>query len=91
MKNNSLISKSCHVEKGELFLCSGLQAVTEIDCRKGVKTQLLLNFKTGEETYVFVLHSGDYVKNGLVMNYCPFCGKDILSHTPIGKQKAKGE
>ena len=88
MENNCLVSKSCHVENGELVMCSGLAAVTESNCRKGIKSQLMMNFKTGKEWYICVAHSGDYVKNGLVMNWCPFCGKDILSHTPL-KEKAK--
>lgn len=86
-KTNALISRKCHIENGEPVLCSGLAAVTESDCRKGVKCELFLDFKTGEEWHLFVVYSGDYVKKGLVMNYCPFCGEDIIGHTPTGKIK----
>ena len=80
-----LISRKCHVEKGDLVPCSGLAAVTDINCRKGIRPQMFMNFKTGKQWHLFMVLSGDFVGKGLIMNYCPFCGEDIVSHTPAGQ------
>jgi hypothetical protein len=84
-------SQPCYVEDGELKMCVGLQGVVEYSCRKGIKSQMFMNFKTGKSWYALIALSGDYVKKGLVMNFCPFCGEDIISHTPVGQQRKDTE
>jgi len=52
----------------------------------GVTEKFIFDFKSGAAVYsVFVLHSGQFRKKGIVLNFCPFCGMAIF------KQPAKGD
>lgn len=45
---------------------------------KGLFARSVLNFVTGEKPGTMVtLHSGDFVGDGVLLNYCPFCGNKM--------------
>lgn len=80
------------MEKKELFLkcsvsedgnhihpCRMLTSVFECDSiKKGIVQYQLHNTQTGKPSRTFfIAKSGDYKKNGLALNFCPFCGEKI--------------
>lgn len=70
----------CVVEGDALLPCWAL-ARADDDGRKGLRSRQIVDLRTGTITSTLVaIHSGDFVKKGIVANYCPFCGADIASH-----------
>lgn len=82
--------KQCHVTKrqGKLQPCKAL-GMALADGGKGVRYRQLyqLNNKCREGASFCTLHSGEFTKRGVVMNFCPFCSRDISSH--LGKDRKK--
>ncbi|MCC7518373.1 MAG: hypothetical protein IT578_04215 [Verrucomicrobiae bacterium] len=54
---------------------------------KGLRAVTLFNFKTHRERIATVLFSGEHAKRGVVVNFCPFCGKRIKIE-PVRKARA---
>lgn len=44
---------------------------------KGLRALILINRKTCKERIVDCLFSGEHRKRGILINYCPFCGKRV--------------
>lgn len=44
---------------------------------KHLVAKLLVNFSTGRTWEIPVLHSGEFLKKGIVLNHCPFCGVSL--------------
>jgi len=73
--------KQCEVDGRYVRFCG-----TMSDClegtnghRKGVTSLHTMNFKTREEgVRGAILKSGDHLKKGIMMNFCPFCGVEII-------------
>ncbi len=58
--------------------CPGLFQALEVDGRKGIRILTVYHMPTGKPTRKFAtLYSGDYVKSGVVLNFCPFCGTNL--------------
>lgn len=73
----------CTVTDGIITPCTGFDSVISIDGSRGKGVTLLhiRNLATLEVTRTFaVLRSGTIRKNGIIMNYCPFCGEAIAEH-----------
>lgn len=74
----------CEISDGILAPCTALSDAmsdTYISGRKGVTLLEVWNMETMEITRTgAVLRSGNLGKNGVLMNYCPFCGASIGDH-----------
>lgn len=45
---------------------------------KGIYTGSIVNFKTHERLGIQVkLKSGDFIEDGILLNFCPFCGNPV--------------
>ena len=70
----------CRVEDNLLQPCTGLGRACN-QRGQGIRIQTLMDMNTGKLTRSFaVLRSGDFAKNGIVLNVCPFCGERISEH-----------
>ena len=72
--------KKCVAKKGGYLesACEAMQNAVQhhpTKKSKGLFSSSILNFVTGESPGTMVtLHSGDFVGDGVLLNYCPFCG-----------------
>lgn len=84
----------CKIEGKFLRPCSALSRIIE-DApsggrAKGFFLDTYMNLKTGEMTMSFVrIKLGEWLKNGIVANFCPFCGVNIRNH--IAEDKNDGQ
>ncbi|ERT12714.1 hypothetical protein [Photorhabdus temperata] len=74
----------CQKNGNKLTVCSALAKAFEFGAptkrSKGLFLPMRAIMKTGEPgTDIVQLHSGEFVGPGVVVNYCPFCGKDIVT------------
>lgn len=60
--------------------CKGLEdAFEDSESRRpALVAALFVNFTTGSSRQRPVLYSGAYRKRGLILSWCPCCGKDLL-------------
>lgn len=73
----------CFVENGILNPCPTLEKAFEEtnSNKKGVSLFVLTNIDTGTVSRTTAtLRSGDLPRNGVIINYCPFCGESIADH-----------
>lgn len=75
----------CRIEGRFLHPCSSLNRALEVghsqSRSKGLFLDTFINLSTGEPTMSFVrLKLGDFMKEGVVTNFCPFCGINIRNH-----------
>ncbi len=71
----------CEVKNNRVLLCSTLMKSTNLSGRSGIYVQTLSNIETGQPTRSYVIaKSGIFKTNGIVLNYCPFCGEKIGEH-----------
>lgn len=71
-------------EDGKIIAaCARLAEATEFDQPRGKKKGVFLwdfeNAKTGARRTMYGVKSGTFVKDGLLFNFCPFCGEKIDS------------
>lgn len=65
----------CKATKRGVTPCSVLsQAIQSHGC---LTAEFVVNFKGKTIKTIYVLHSGDFRGNGIVVNFCPFCGEKI--------------
>lgn len=68
------------------------------DSRRGLTCALFITMKTGATCRRYVYHGGDF-KQGIRINYCPFCGKraptveepragDVVTEPALASEKA---
>jgi len=75
--------RKCRMEKGNFLepcipLSQSFAAALNVKA-KGMCRNELTNVKTFERTCGFAtLRSGDFEKEGVVLAFCPFCGKNIM-------------
>lgn len=73
-----MLKSKCKLTASKLSLCEGLQKSIQEQRRGGITEEIILNIRTGKNIRrLLVLRSGDFRKNGIVLNYCPFCGEQI--------------
>lgn len=78
---NEKLKSSCEWVDHSLEPCVFLSRALD---DKVLQDQHTLNKETMEERKAFVsLHSGNYKKRGIVINFCPFCQEDISYQTGI--------
>ncbi len=84
------IRAKCQVDDGILTPCNGLRKSSHPGRGRGVRIQTMVDMKSGKITRSFaVLRSGDFTKNGIVLNVCPFCGEHISGHvSPKTKEES---
>ena len=61
--------------------CKALEQALDDDGRRSpaLIERETFDLKTGTSgKRMFVLHSGEHRKRGLVLNYCPWCGASVL-------------
>lgn len=84
--------KTCEVAEGILTPCPVLETAIDgnyTSRRKGVTLIELVNMETSAVTRSgVVLRSGNLGKNGVLLNYCPFCGTPIGDHFKPGEAEA---
>jgi hypothetical protein len=71
----------CRVEDGLLTPCWVLDELIDDDRKRGIVFRQFRNLETLKPTRsCAVIRSGDKHKNGVIANYCPFCGESIADH-----------
>jgi len=72
--NNSM----CKITKAAVTTCEGMSRTLQAGHGGGVTEELLFNARfTKAIGRIFILRSGEFKKNGIVLNFCPFCGQRI--------------
>ena len=56
--------------------CPGMSRSMELS-GKGLRTLRISNIEANYSKRIATLFSGDFVKRGIVINFCPFCGKNL--------------
>ena len=71
--------RKCQVRDGQFVVpCWALARAMRSNRGGGFEKRDMVNVKTGQPTRSFVIvHSGEWLKTGIVVNYCPFCGSKI--------------
>ena len=74
--------KKCAVIDDDVKPCGALRrALEDGQNRKGLIYRMYFNMKTMKPSRSQILvKSGDFVKNGVTVNFCPFCGENIVHH-----------
>lgn len=68
-------------------VCVGLGRVLD-DAR--IRSHIVYNLPTCEPVkWMVAIHAGEHKKNGIVMNFCPFCGQKLglMKYTEKKKQR----
>ncbi len=69
-------------------ICVGLNRVLD-DSR--IRSQIIYDFAKGCEPvkWMITLHAGDHKKDGIVANFCPFCGQKlgVMKYTKEKKRR----
>lgn len=75
-------TKSCHLNGKIVEPCTALRGVISglnpSGNTKGIFAWEYSNIATGEATRRMVGIKSEMAKNGLIFNYCPFCGQKIV-------------
>jgi hypothetical protein len=78
-------AKSCSFKAGAIKPCKGLDSVLQMPFgrgtrRQGVERHSMFTTKGKVEfsRHLVVIKSGEHGTKGIVANYCPFCGNDIV-------------
>jgi hypothetical protein len=66
----------CKFVKENWVACDMMNKATQ-EKRPGLNNGMLMNFKTGEVKDIPILRSGEFVKKGIVLNFCPWCGVSL--------------
>lgn len=77
----------CRVEGSRLILCSAIEPAVEVGGqgarRQGLKMTTRVHIETGRTRQALALISGDYGR-GVLVNYCPACGADVMTTFDAG-------
>ncbi len=88
--------QKCKAQSGGYakHLCPAMGRVVESQPRsnaKGLFMATIVSMTTGESKGTrVILKQGEHLKNGVVLNYCPFCGnalRDLSDETPIDTEE----
>jgi len=71
----------CEIEDGKLLICASLEDKVQLanEHKKGLVCVVIFNMKTGNDKFIGVAYKEDANDNGVMLNYCPWCGKNILN------------
>ena len=76
--------KVCSVEGDMVIPCKLLDRSVDnlyTRVRKGIFDLVVTDIYTSEQhTKGFGVKAGDFIKKGIMFNFCPFCGENISSH-----------
>lgn len=77
-------SGKCHAVGKTIMCCELLARTLEYgnprNTSKGVFIPERVNITTGKPgTDIAQLHSGEFVGRGIAMNFCPFCGENLVT------------
>ena len=81
----------CSMKKGGYAenICDALMSVSDIfptKKSKGIYRHTIVNLKTGDLLGQMVkVKQGDHLAEGLVFNYCPFCGGKLRDTSQDGE------
>ena len=80
----------CKVVDYNIEPCWALELTIEDHHRKkGISMMQFFNMKTSKPTRsVAMVKSGQRTKKGLALNYCPFCGENIIAHMEKPREEA---
>lgn len=71
----------CRIEDGILYPCRAMNDALQEGRAKGIEYLEVWDFKQYKVSKsMAVIHSGKLPKEGVVANYCPFCGVPIAHH-----------
>ena len=75
----------CKVEDGLITLCPSLgKAIVGTGHAKGLNFVNIVNVESLETVSQFVsLKGGELPKQGIVINWCPFCGTNLSDHLKV--------
>jgi hypothetical protein len=80
MEKNKEATK-CKVVDGKIKPCKFLNKAIELGVKKGFVIRETLDLEKHKIKDSFVGYKGgEYGKNGVVINFCPFCGEEISKH-----------
>ena len=72
------VKKCAKVNTNAPRFCFGMQKVLEVGGSARLRVTTYLNMTTQKISRRFVtLHSGEFRKQGVVLNHCPFCAAKI--------------
>ena len=78
------MSNKCVIQGDKVVPCDTLNNAVDnlyTRCRKGIFELLVTSILLDDWSVKgYGVKSGKYVKQGIMFNYCPFCGTDISSH-----------
>jgi hypothetical protein len=75
-----------HPAKGVVQECWAItKAANTSHARRGLDMSQFVNLEGRVTRTLAVLYNGDFKKNGVVLNYCPFCGVKYGPTTPTRK------
>lgn len=81
-------------ERGQVQPCNALGQAIEYEnvAGKGLRfvrlTKLDEKGDFGNGRHFVTVRSGEFVKRGIILNFCPFCGSDIGSHMKASEEGA---
>jgi hypothetical protein len=83
----------CSIDGGRVKPCEGLSEAAEIDGNgtryQGIKQVSLISMDSGKlSRHCYILKSGGYSKRGIFLNFCPFCGNEVLPASQSLKTEA---
>ena len=71
----------CKIEDRILSPCYALHSLLVApSVKRGLYFQPFINLEDGEVTSTCVIAKSELHKNGVVVNFCPFCGLNISEH-----------
>ena len=72
-----MLCKKCKLSTKSLRPCSTLSRAIS-DKNVGITSKIIFSMsKRVAIREIIVLHSGEWKKQGIVLNFCPFCGQSI--------------
>lgn len=74
--------------------CEAMQSVASIHPtkrQKGLFAHSMVNIETGEKLGVAISIRTENTPDGVFLNYCPFCGGELLDQTRFDEDNQKGE
>lgn len=79
MSERKIGRDECRLEGQLLVPCTPLDRATEYQghYRKGLSIMPITNRQLERIKDYVIVKGGDYKKDGIVCNYCPFCGKSV--------------
>lgn len=62
---------------GDMRFCKAMSSRMEDGYKKGINACRMMDTKTGEESAPIILYKSLASDQGLILNFCPWCGKPL--------------